>query len=97
MFGDAALLAVLYAGGLRRSEAVWLDLADYQPETGSLTIRGAKGRKDRIVYAANGASDALADWISIRGQEPGALFYPINKGDRVIPRRMTDQAVLGIV
>jgi site-specific recombinase XerD len=94
---DAALLAVLYAGGLRRSEAVWLDLADYDPGTGALTIRGAKGRKDRIVYAANGAADALADWISIRGPEPGALFYPVNKADRVIPRRLTDQAILGVV
>jgi integrase/recombinase XerD len=91
---DAALLAVLYAGGLRRSEAVGLDLSDYQPETGALTVRRGKGGKDRVVYAANGAADALLDWISIRGSELGALFYPVNKGDRVTPRRMTDQAIL---
>jgi len=91
---DAALLAVLYAGGLRRSEAVALDLADYDPESGALTVRAGKGRKDRVVYASNGSADALADWISIRGSEPGPLFYPINKGDRVTPRRMTDQAIL---
>jgi integrase len=94
---DAALLAILYAGGLRRSEAVGLDLSDYQPETGALTVRGGKGRKDRIVYASNGAADALADWISLRGTEAGALFVPVNKGDRIVFRRMTDQAVLGIV
>jgi len=94
---DAALLAILYAGGLRRSEAVSLDLSDYQPETGALTVRGGKGRKDRIVYASNGSADALADWISLRGSEAGALFCPVNKGDRIAFRRMTDQAVLGIV
>jgi integrase len=94
---DAALMAILYAGGLRRSEAVSLDLADYQPETGALTIRGGKGRKDRIVYASNGSADALADWISLRGSEPGALFFPVNKGDRIIPRRMTDQSILWLV
>ncbi len=94
---DAAFLSVLYAGGLRRSEAVALDLADYQPDTGALTVRGGKGRKDRIVYAPNGAADALADWIGLRGSEPGSLFHPVNKGDRILPRRMTDQAVLGIV
>jgi integrase/recombinase XerD len=94
---DAALLAILYAGGLRRSEAVSLDLADYQPETEALTVRGGKGHKDRIVYASNGSADALADWISLRGDEAGALFCPVNKGDRIAFRRMTDQAVLGIV
>jgi site-specific recombinase XerD len=94
---DAALLAILYAGGLRRSEAVSLDLADYQPETGALTVRGGKGRKDRIVYALNGSADALADWITLRGSEAGALFCFVNKGDRIVFRRMTDQAVLGIV
>ncbi len=94
---DAAMLAILYAGGLRRSEAVGLDLSDYLPETGALTVRGGKGRKDRIVYASNGSADALTDWISIRGSEPGALFHPVNKGDRIVFRRMTDQSVLGIV
>ncbi len=80
---DAAMLGVLYAGGLRRSEAVTLDLADYEPETGALTVRGGKGRKDRIVYASNGSADALADWISLRGSEAGALFCPVNKGDQI--------------
>jgi integrase len=94
---DAALLAVCYAGGLRRSEVVALDVADYAPTTGALTVRGGKGRKDRIVYAANGSADALADWLSLRGSELGALFAPVNKGDRITLRRMTDQAVFGIV
>ena len=94
---DAALLAILYAGGLRRSEAVGLDLSDYQPETGALTILGGKGRKDRIVYASNGAKNALEDWISLRGSQAGGLFCPVNKGNRIIFRRMTDQSVLGIV
>jgi len=94
---DAAMLAILYAGGLRRSEAVSLDLADYQPDTGAMTVRGGKGRKDRIVYASNGSADALADWISLRGSEAGTLFCPVNKGDRIAFRRMSDQAVLGIV
>jgi site-specific recombinase XerD len=91
------VLAILYAGGPRRSEAVTLDLADYEPETGALTVRAGKGRKDRIVYASNGAADALADWISLRESEPGSLFHPVNKSDRIIFRRMSDQAVLGIV
>ena len=93
---DAALVAVLYGAGLRRSEAVGLDLADYNAETGELVIRG-KGRKDRLGYATNGAGDALADWIAVRGAEPGALFCHVNKAGRVVARTLTDQAVLHVL
>ena len=94
---DAALVALLYGGGLRRSEAVALDVADYDAETGALTIRAAKGRKDRIAYAANGAVAALGDWLSIRGPEAEPLFVPINKGGTILHRRMTGQAVMAVV
>ncbi len=94
---DAALIAVLYGAGLRRSEAVALDISDYNDETGELAIRGAKGRKDRLAYATNGSSAALGDWIGVRGRDSGALFCNINKGGRITIRRMTDQAVLHIL
>ena len=94
---DAALIAVLYGAGLRRSESVGLDLADYNVETGELAIRGAKGRKDRLGYATNGSADALKDWLVARGGDPGPLFCNINKGGRITIRRLTDQAVLHIL
>ncbi len=94
---DAAMLAVLYGSGLRRSEVVGLDLSDYNPEGGSVRIREGKGRKDRLGYAANGAQEALEGWLAVRGSEPGPLFLPIAKGGRIHHRRMTDQAVLVVL
>jgi site-specific recombinase XerD len=47
-----AVVTLLYGCGLRRSEAVALDLADYDAEAGEVRVWGAKGRKDRITYAA---------------------------------------------
>lgn len=90
---DAALVAVLYVAGVRRAEAVALDVTDYDPESGALTIRRGKGNKARIMYATNGARDALAAWLTVRGTEPGPLFVPVNKAGRIILRRLTPESV----
>ena len=90
---DAALLSICYGAGLRRSEAVALDLSDFDPETGSLTIRHGKGNKARLAYASNGALAALKAWVAVRGSEPGPLFLAIAKGGAVRSTRLTDAAV----
>ena len=84
---------MLYGAGLRRSEAVGLDVADYDQATGELVVRGGKGNKDRRAYTGNGSARALADWLSVRGLEAGPLFVPVDKAGRVTVRRLTDQAV----
>jgi len=94
---DAALLAVLFGGGLRRSEAVALDLADYSPETGELRVRHGKRNKARIIYATNGGKRALDAWLAVRGTEPGPLLIPVRKGGTMELRRMTAQAVYALL
>jgi len=94
---DAALLAVLYALGLRRSEVVALDLGDYTAATEALVVRAGKGNKARVAYATGGAARALDAWVRLRGAEPGPLFWPVNKAGRLTTRRLTDQAVLTIL
>jgi site-specific recombinase XerD len=95
---DAALIGVLYCGGLRRAEVVALDHADYRcsEDTAELKIRG-KGNKERIVYLNNGALDALTDWLSLRGDTPGPLFLPVNKGGKIQHHRMTQQAIYNVL
>ena len=92
---DAAMIALAYICGLRRAELVGLDLADYNEQTGELRIMG-KRRKERMVYP-EAAAPIMADWLAIRGSEPGPLFCPINKGGRIASRRMTSQAYYNIL
>ena len=89
---DAAMLALLYGCGLRRSEAVAVALDDY--DDGAVTIRHGKGRKERIVYSPPGGKEAIDAWIARRGRWPGALLCPLVKGGHVLQRAMTAQAVL---
>ena len=94
---DAAMLALLYGAGMRRQEVVRLDVADFGVETGAVTIRAGKGRKDRIAYASNGSLAALQAWVQARGLEPGPLFIPVMKGGRLVLRHLVAHAVYKMV
>jgi len=89
---DAAVLALLLGCGLRRDEAVNLDLADYNAETGELRVQG-KGNKQRLVHVVNGSAKALAAWLRVRGSDAGPLICPVNRWGRVELRRVTAQAL----
>jgi site-specific recombinase XerD len=94
---DATIIGVLYTAGLRRSELVNLTMSNYNSETGQLKVIGGKGNKSRTVYVTNGAQDALNDWLAIRGDAPGAIFTPINKGGRIIMQKMTAEAAYNLL
>jgi site-specific recombinase XerD len=93
---NAALLGLAYGAGLRRAEIVALDLSNFDPTTGALVVKG-KGNKERRTYLGTGARDALAAWLTVRGDEPGPLFFPVTKGGEMERRRMTDAAVAELV
>ncbi len=63
---DAAMLAVLAGGGLRRSEAVGLDVGDYEAGGGALRVRAGKGNKERVTYLPGWAREAVDKWITTR-------------------------------
>jgi site-specific recombinase XerD len=85
---DAAIIALLYAAGLRRDEVVKLDVDNYDLETGKLLITG-KRNKQRTAYIMSGAANALHDWLTIRGTQPGPLFVEVNKGGKVLVERQS--------
>lgn len=101
---DKAILAVLSRAGLRRSEAVALDVSDYRPapagngDVATLTVRSGKGEKDRRVPLANGALEAVEGWLQVRGREDGPLFCRIRRGGHVKPeKRLTSQGLYHIL
>jgi len=93
---DAVILSVWVTTGLRRAELAALDLADYTPneEYGELVVRG-KRNKERTAYIENGAFYALCDWLVIRGDEEGPLFYSL--GNRSRGGRLSSQALYYIL
>jgi len=91
---DEALLEVIYAAGLRVSEACNLDVDDLTSDEAQseVKVRQGKGRKDRVVPVGQKATTAVgaylgvrAGWLSHKGGDARALF--INpRGRRLDPR-----------
>jgi integrase/recombinase XerD len=104
---DAALLAVLVGAGLRRSEAVALDIGDYDPADGSLLVRHGKGNKARRCFLSGGARELLDAWLALCAKEQGfaqpaignekerlrPLFVRIARGDHLSKERLADPSV----
>lgn len=90
---DDAMIGLGYTQGPRISELANLQLEDYDPDTGDLVIRKAKGGKTRTIRAANSTKDSLDEWLTLRGGEPGALFCPVNKGGNVELSSMSTTAI----
>jgi len=89
---DAAMLAVLYTGGLRRSELAGLALSDYTADPPTVRVTG-KGRKEREVPLPQSAGAAVAAWLDLRGDAPGGLFLPLSRTGRILGGSITAQAV----
>jgi integrase/recombinase XerD len=84
---DRALLEVMYACGLRASEATGLELSDVDIEEGILRARG-KGSKERLVPVGSAAASAIAAYLQ-RGR-------PRLAGDRMEPRLFLNHRGTGL-
>jgi integrase/recombinase XerD len=68
---DRAIVEVLYASGIRNAELRGLTLSDFDPAAGTLTIRGGKGGKDRLVPLGPIASAVVSDYVAMA--RPGLM------------------------
>ena len=82
---DRALLEVMYACGLRASEAIGLELMDVDVEEGVLRARG-KGSKERVVPIGQAALKALRIYLErgrpklVKGAPEAHLFVNFRGG-----------------
>ncbi|MDZ7708873.1 MAG: site-specific tyrosine recombinase XerD [Roseovarius sp.] len=72
---NGALLALLYATGMRVSELVGLPLAAAQGDPEMLLVRG-KGGKERLVPLSPPARAALAAWLAVRARDKTRAASP---------------------
>jgi site-specific recombinase XerD len=93
---DAAILGLLYGIGLRRSELVLLDVVDFHPEDGVLTIKG-KGRQARSVHVVEETRTVLDRWLRVRGIVTGPMFFPLTKSGHLVPKRLTCEGIAQIL
>jgi site-specific recombinase XerD len=78
-----ALIAVLWRGGLRISEALALSETDIDERRGSLLIRHGKGDKRREAGMDQFGFEQLASWLTVRvSMPPGPLFCVIDGSTR---------------
>lgn len=94
---DAALLTLLYGCGLRRAEAVSLDLTSVKvtgagnERRAAILVRG-KGNRERTMYLTSRALGFIDAWLKHRGRAVGPLICPCDeRGVRV--RRLTHTGV----
>ena len=110
---DAALLAIGFAGALRRSELVGLDWQEQGRGDGFVTrddrglvvtllrTKGGKGEPETVIVPSQDmptACEALERWAKMAGLRSGEpVFRPIDKGQRIGSTRLTDRSVAAII
>jgi site-specific recombinase XerD len=105
---DRALILLGFAGAMRRSELVGLDVTDMAigDEGLVVVVRKSKtdqtggGRKIGIPHGQNAETcpvRAVQEWLELSGVSEGPVFRSVNKHGHVMGRRLSCKAVADVV
>lgn len=105
---DRALLLMGFAGALRRSELVSLNVEDVTDGTDGLTLRFRRSKTDQegagrsvgIPYGSNPATcpvRAWMKWLEVSAITEGAAFRPVTRHGHIGSTRLGDRAVSEVV
>lgn len=105
---DRALLLVGFAGAFRRSELVALNAEDIEETAGGVVITARRGKTDqegegRKIGIPPGADPdtcpvkALREWLRAAQIERGPVFRAMNRHGRILPGRLSAEAVAIVV
>lgn len=105
---DRALLLLGFAGALRRSELVALDVSHLKLSDEGFVVTIANSKTDqegagqtiaipRVPDSPYCPVQGVLDWMAMAGIELGALFRRVTKGNKLTTDRLTDQSVARII
>jgi integrase len=105
---DQALLVIGFAGALRRSELVALDVADVSERDDGLVVAIRRSKTDQegsgevlgLPWGSNPSTcpvRSLRRWLEASRIENGAIFRPVDRHGRIANRRLSDRAVALVV
>lgn len=96
---DCAIISIMLATGLRRSEVVNINIDDYNTRTGQLNIQAGKGNKQRTAYLNAESRKIVKQWLNtqIKQNNQGSLFNPITKTGSLQNRKLSSHAVYDII
>jgi integrase/recombinase XerD len=88
---DPVLFRLLYATGMRISEALNLKLRDVDPARGTIEVRDGKNRESRVVPVTTRLAATLQEYIAAAHPDPDLAHCLFYTGD---PARPADQSTI---
>jgi len=102
---DHAIIAIMLATGIRRSEAIAIKLEDYNKRTGQLNIQNGKGNKQRTAYLNTESRRVVKLWLGTKEKQvrkanqenSEKIFNPITKTGSIQDRGLSSHSIYEII